>query len=67
MKQADSFLAMQAACPECGEVQEVDFADDRDSLDTWMCENPKCYKEFAYCHPENNYGLTDTVGEEVEI
>lgn len=55
-KQAETFLALQAECPHCGHIAEVEWVDETvDGLEERACDN--CSEPFTYCHPFNNYGL----------
>lgn len=55
-KQAETFLALQAECPNCNAIEEVGLCDESvDGLEDWVCEH--CNEYFTYCHPGNLYGL----------
>lgn len=56
MEQAETYLEIKAECPYCGYENTPEWAGDNcDQLHTWHCE--LCKNEFAYAHPENQYGL----------
>jgi len=56
MKQAETWLALEAECPYCGQIHQPEQVDEHeDELSEWYCD--KCQQEFTYCHPENQYGL----------
>ena len=56
MKKAETFIVLQAECPECGFLVEPEYVDETESeLSEWTCE--KCSTDFYYCHPMNEYDL----------
>ena len=55
-EKADTWLTMEVECPQCGQIQEVEWVDECESeYNEEICF--KCNHRFKYAHPENQYGL----------
>ncbi len=55
MKTVLSYTVIEAACPDCGDINSVDHVLDDGGKHESQCE--ACEKPFNYVHPDNSYGV----------